>query len=316
MPRVIKRFIYQRATWLAPITLTLQKAFHTAYRAKRGKNRQQPLDEGGESIREAIQVRENRGCLFGKLVMYTHGMKHETIKRSVEENVETTEGSQPPPDGEEWSSGALYFVIDGDHVGLAQSMSLKIDHLEAHLNWLMRRSKIIDDGNAVALHSCPPAAARKVLQKVVPKSVSFSRPVELGREDTTVASRTFSGDATMAALQGLLGIDDLRQAFAKGSIPTGRVKTEIKLSWSEKVGGERPEAFLSGLGRIALRHIDEEPSINVAIETKAGTFTSRQLSLAQTRSLHAPDGVVPTSEVYRLLFEFLQHLREENELVE
>lgn len=316
MPRVTKRLIYQRAQWLAATTIPLQKAFLTAYRAKRGKNRQEPLDEEGESLREAIYVREIRGCVFGKLVSYTHGMKQETVRASATDENETTEGSQPPPDGEEWTNGALYFVLDGDHVVLAQSMALRISHLEGHLNWLMRRAKAISTENAVALTSLTASNARRILARVAPKSVTFSRPVEIGRDATTLASRTFTGDSTISAIQGLLGIDDLRDLFPKNSIPSGRVKTEIKLSWSQSVGGENPESFLRGMGRVALRAIDEDPALNVEIKTSEGDFSSRELSLAKSKSVNAPDGVVPTSDVYKAMFEFLQHLRDENEIVD
>lgn len=319
MPRVSKRFIYQCANWQLPTTTSLQAAITSALHKARERERAQPLTEGATDTegtwRKLVRGLGRNGCMFGKLVQYTHGMKQETVKTRVTERTQPQEGALTAPEGEEFSEGALYFCIDGNHVVVAQSQSLRIGNLEAYLNWLLReQTGVVPAENLLSLESIPSAEARRILSRVVPKSVTFSRPVQLGREETVTGAHRYSTSASIDAIQALMGVDDLRGMLPAEALAEGRVQTSVTLYWNTHVGGQKPEAFLKGLGRFALRHMDEDPEAEVEIETAAGKFSRRHLSIAESRNIEAHEGVVVVSTVYTAMLEFLSKLRQERQI--
>ncbi|QYM80270.1 hypothetical protein K0B96_06555 [Horticoccus luteus] len=316
MSNVSKRLIYQRTDWQIPSTDRLQQLFQRALTQRAGDARAQPISEDASATagtwRKITYASDRNGCAFGKLVQFTHGLRQETV-RVRQDGAEPPEGSVAAPAGEEFSGGALYFCFDGDHVVVAQSQSLRISQLEEYLNWLLREQ--LPAGNFVTLLSLPPAAGRRILERTPPTSVMFSRPVELPSNDQTGAAQ-FNRDAKIDALQTFLGVDDLRTMMPHDVAAGGRVQTSIRLWWTKKTGGVRPDEFLQGLGRVGLRMLDEDPSVDIAVDVGATTLTRRQLSMAESCSIALVEGRVPPETVWDRMLRFLARLRERGEILD
>lgn len=319
-----KRFIYQTATWLVPTTVPLQEAFNRAIRGRSEAQLDQPVSQNATATtgqwRKLIRHHTGQGVRFGKLVEFTHGQRQETVKLRRRAS-DDPEGSVAPPAGEEFSDGDLYFCIEGDHVIIAQSKGLRIAQLESYLNWLL--TPPTGSGNYISLSSVPPLQARQILARNTPKSVTFTRDLELGSQaGQHTATAIVSDDSNSIgkveqALQNLLGISRTREMLPAIDNVQGRIHTSITLSWNRRLGGDRPDDFLDGLGRVALRQLDEDESMGIEIEIPGGTKLTRgKLSLAESVAFPLVDGVVPAQEVFARMLRYLQQLRERGEIVD
>jgi hypothetical protein len=317
-----KRLIYQRADWLLPTSVTLQQAIQTAISRLTVAERDQPVsDDATETTgtwRKLIRPSSNTGCYHGKLVQFTHGRHQETIKLRPQPSADP-EGAAQAPAGEEFSDGALYFRIDGNHVAIAQSQSLRIGQLELYLNWLLHeRTQTVARGNYLGLRSIPPSEARDILARSTPKSVTIARPIEgLPRSVAQTQSHSITSmGIAIDAVARLLGIDSIRDLFPEEALESGRIKTSVTFSWSQKVGGSRPDEFLNGMGRVALRQLDEDPDSSIEIETTAGTITRQKLSLAQSYEVELAGGNPTAASVFDALRRFLIDLRQNREITD
>jgi hypothetical protein len=179
---------------------------------------------------------------------------------------------------------------------------------------LRERTRVVVPENFISLESIPTEEARHILAEEVPESVTFSRPVEMER--TRRGHRNITTESTIDAVQALLGVDDVRDMLPADALDTGRIKTEITLSWNRRVGGTRPVDVLQGFGRVALRAIDEDPEIDARIVVGKNTLSRRNLSLAESRSFALVDGVAPVREIFNAMHQYLVSLRHRRQIVD
>lgn len=318
MSRTTKRFIYQIARWQIATTNTLQELYQNALRQATVAQRDQPVsDDATETTgtwRRLTYQFSEQGVSLGKLAQFTHGMTQETIHLARRPGT-PPEGNVQAPEGDEFSDGSLYFCIDGNHVVVAQSQSLRIAQLESYLNWFLKeRTQIVARENFISLESIAAAEARQILAQAVPDSVTFSRPVEMERTRNGV--RTLTTDATVNAIQELLGVNDVRELLPPDALEAGRLKTQITLSWNSRVGGMRPVDALQGFGRVALRAIDEDPTIDATIVVGKNVLSRRHLSLAETKAFTLVDGAAPVREIFDAMHRYLVTLRQQRQVVD
>jgi hypothetical protein len=322
MASTTKRLIYQRARWHLPTTERLQAAYVRATRRISPDARAQPVSEDAsetEGTWRKLTYNFTRGAVScGKLAQYTHGAKQETVKQHIKPD-DSPEGAASPPPGFEFQDGSLYFCMEGDHVVVAQSMSLRISQLEEYLNWLLReKARVVMPENFLLLESVAKQEAQRILELAPPKSVTFSRPVELRTPASgeKTMERHFAPTTKLKAIEELLGQGELRNFIPDDALQSGRLQTSLTLSWNQRTGGQQPEGALDGFGRIALRAIDEDPDVDVKVETRYGNLTREKLSLAQPRSFQLTDGRVHHGQVFEAMVKYLAELREEDQLVD
>jgi len=318
-PRVSKRFIYQIARWLKPTKFTLQAQFEAALKALPTERRRQPITSDASDTdgtwRKLLFATRRQGCALGKLAQYTHGIAQGAIRQNPKPG-EAPETSEPPPPGSQWTGGELFFCIKDNHVVIAQSQALRISALESFLNWLIGKKVKVAGDNSIVLESLPPVRARKALSDLKPKTVTMTREVDVADHREVRGSTDFRVNPTIEMLQDFLNIRDLRGMLPTDALEAGRICTSVTLSWNKRIDGPRPESFMQGMGHVLLRKLDEDPELNVTIETRSGKLTRDKLSLAKSYQFTAPGGVVSLSEVFDRLISYLADLHEDRQIAE
>jgi len=142
------------------------------------------------------------------------------------------------------------------------------------LNWLLReKTGVVARRDFFTLESIPTAEARRhTVPRWYLRSVTFSRPVQLGREETVTAAHRYSTSAaSVDAIQALMGVDDLRGMLPAEALAEGRIETFCtRYSGTPTSGDERPKLSSTVSDELALRHMDEDPEAEVEIETASG----------------------------------------------
>lgn len=313
MPKVTKRLIYRRTIWNLPSASSLGSLIAKAMRlVPEGECKMLVAgeDEKGTWCKLVKVAVRSSGMVFGKLVQYTVGMEQETVI-IAKQGEPQDEGSAGAPEGEEWSEGALMFCIDGDHVSIAQSQSMRASKFEAFANWLLaRKTGLVGEGQALELEAVSRRDAARILEETEARSVTIGRVVSFGEQRVGVS------DPGQKIITELLGVESLHDVLPRNAFSSGRIQTDVTFRWSKRIGGDNPKSTMKQLKKIALHQIDSDEDFLVKIDTPRGVLGKRELSLSKDIRIDAPDGRVPVTAVYQHLVDFLRELRTNREIVD
>jgi hypothetical protein len=335
-----KSFIYKRAVFLGPVgTETLQSLLAKALgNFPFPKDREEKPDPADDQLRwinysakkgrkeggDAMQVCEFICCTKGAHqggIEFASGVAHYTVNEV------------PPPVGNEYLEGAVYFGALGNHVVIVQSKALRTRELEQHLNWFLRnKAGVLAENNQVALDdNIPPETIdlrdAKGLDLFAPvhfQAVGGERPmtgeeiVELKKErkkaskrgDTAVSNesaRLIPVGRAWEAVTALLG-----DAFnlpshmkAEDMLKSGNMRVKLSLLWQNMPGQDAGD-FVRDVAH-KMRHVSPD-DLGYAVRTKSGavgkdTFKPQEDVTVSWGKVH-PD---PNS-LYPKMLEWLEKL--------
>lgn len=177
--RKTKAFTYKQAVFLQPgpvLKDVLEKALDGLKTIGHRRESLAPADESpiwrliGEFSIETEFV-------FGVLVRYAPGtnplfvVDDETAERLTVEQMAAPQTDQGKR--RELVDAMLFFGVSANHLVMMQSSSLRSDHLEKHLQWLLHSARAVDGGNSLQLIDQPPKAIREKLAKAQVKELDI-----------------------------------------------------------------------------------------------------------------------------------------------
>lgn len=261
--------------------------------------------------------------VFGVLLRYAPGTNpvfvvddEKAVKLTVEQlsAPETDDGKR-----RELVDAMLYFGIADNHLVMMQSSSLRSDHLERHLQWLLHKSRALPDANTFQLIDQPPKAVRERLMKAkvkeldiggaltpvpVAKPAVTSPGAQPGEIKTSVAvleeSSTHDigegGTGIIDAIKRLLDPDQAaRLDFEK--MAGANIEYVLKIRYRNSTT-EDGQTLMNTLGS-ALRHAD---SVETRIKLHGGgEIKGDQLRLSGNVRVDTYNGIPASSEVFEVI---------------
>ncbi len=259
--------------------------------------------------------------VFGVLLRYAPGTDAAFVVDDASAEKLTVEQISPPAtdDGKrrELVDSMLYFGVADNHLVMVQSSSLRSDHLERHLQWLLHQSRALPDGNSLQLIDQPPKAIREKLAKEKVKELDLGgvltpAPVAKAPAETLTDAGATSAAAVMEqsgsrdigeggagvieAIKRLLAPDQAaRLDFEKLSGANIEYVLKIKYRNSTTEDGQK---LMNTLGS-ALRHAD---SVDTRIRLQGGgEIRGDQLRLSGSVRLDTYNGIPASSEVFEAI---------------
>jgi hypothetical protein len=288
-----------------PLQELLQRALG---RYKKADDRRQPIDKDGNHrlINDSIHYKKIFVCNF---VDFTVGMHQWVLKLDGEATAYSLAQLAPKDKQEQFLEGMLYLGVQDDHVVLIQSKSLRSASLEDHLSWLLvEHGGILPSGARVILSPELPPAKRETAYATNVKSVSLTTTTSGSAPPHTVPSGTkdkVSGELYKVAKtllakarEELIGTLSAREAM--------RVE-DFQLIFQIRRKGRSRAVDGSVLDDLAelVRHADD---IDFELQSGAGTITSRDIKLSDSRKLAVVNGAPTLTEVARVMNEWLAEL--------
>ncbi|UPG86869.1 hypothetical protein L2Y94_05805 [Luteibacter aegosomatis] len=155
------------------------------------KSRQQKPNPESETVVFINRFEDYNGVTFGQLVTLEAGRVQQVI--TVDDSadyysIDAMTSDKIPSEGQgaanaaekrrEFLDSVLYFGVLGNHVVLLQSASLRSNHLEAHLTWLLSmHAKTIQTGSMLVLNDKAAEETYERLRKAPVKSVRIGAPL-------------------------------------------------------------------------------------------------------------------------------------------
>jgi hypothetical protein len=248
--------------------------------------------------------------VFGVLMRYIPGLDPAFVVDDPSAEVLTVTQLAAPLTAEgnrrELLEGMLFFGSIDNHVIMMQSSALRSKHLEDHLQWLLRRARLLDDTQVLHLSDQPPQATVDRLAMTQVRSLDVggllaggggSQPAERG--ESTISS---SGNAAgvLDFLKGLMA-PDKAAALNDEALAGANIHYTLKLKYSYKTtdSGHR---FMNEIGS-ALRHVDDV-STKVYL-ADGGVLEGDDLRLAGHISIETHNGVPRADEVFEAMRRWL-----------
>jgi hypothetical protein len=210
----------------------------------------------------------------------------------------------------------LFFGVADNHLVMVQSSSLRSDHLERHLQWLLRHGRALPDANSLQLIDQPPKAIREQLAKakvkeldiggaLTPASVAHhsaaatDQQKDVGLAEVATVSGEEIGDdgsGIIAAIKRLMDPDKAaRLDFDK--LAGANIEYVLKIRYRNSTTDDG-QSLMNTLGS-ALRHAE---SVDTKIKLHGGgEIKGDQLRLSGSIRLDTYNGVPAPSEVFEAI---------------
>ncbi|CAG4892192.1 hypothetical protein [Paraburkholderia saeva] len=319
-----KQLFYKQAGFLQPSKVTLQDLVSRSVRKLKVTKRNEVITDGSATpsasgaqqwVRLINSPREYAGFIFGVLTLYSPGTHHLVIETAVDEEKDELDVSQlAPPDGKQFTETPLYFGIRDNHVVIIQSKALRVQELEAHLNWLFEYASTMASNQRVELTDAIPEQTRKKLQSAPVKSLTIGAPliseVAPGKgvaAKSAAAVSKFAKGIGLDVLKGLLSekefsalkVDELTEA------PDIQVNLQIKVVGHRK-DDDSSDKIMKKIMR-ELRHV-EDPSFFKAEVRGMGRMDGSALRVQSFKSVASYDGVLDVSDAYETMRAWLESI--------
>ena len=297
--------------------------------------RREPIGLEGESPiwRLIGQYRIEAEFVFGVLMRYMPGANPIVLVDDDKAKVLTVEQMKVPAsaDGKtrELLEGMLLFGAIDNHMVLMQSTSLRSDHLEDHLRWLLRKAEVLEGSNVVLLVDQLPEkvrekiAAGEVRELIIGGALQPSEGNQLlvpsPASNTAVVSGGPSRSLALMDQDGANGIVDAVKRFLApdqamqldlDALTNANVEYTLKIKYrsSTTTNGQK---LMNTLGS-ALRHAE-------GVETKimlknGGEIRGEDLRLSGTVRVTAYDGNPNPDEVFEAMRKWLLDQLQSGEL--
>ena len=314
---VTKRVYLKQAVFLvkegAP---TIQEKIELALKKlNRMGDRKEVLGEDNRHVRSVIYHRTHANMQFGIFASYERGT-HQLIV-SEDDEAETLAIEQvAPPKGDddkrrEFLEGVCYFGLFGNHVLIVQSNALSSKQVEAHFNWLLKKAKVVTDGNAVGLSDQIAVATKERIRNAHVKEVEIGAPFieaetapqSANREAVKDTSYNFKGIGFEMVRQ-ILGakLDSMKLADALD----GNIEVSLRIRYKKKTT-EKAHELLDNIA-LAIRNIDED-EVKLHL-VGGGQVDGNQLKLSTQLRIEAFDGIPSYNELFQKMQQWLLDLLE------
>jgi hypothetical protein len=289
-------------------------------------DRRESLAPSGESpiwrLLGEFQIEEQ--FVFGVLLRYAPGTNPVFVVDDEKAAKLTVEQISAPVTSEgkrrELVDAMLFFGACDNHLVMLQSSSLRSDHLEHHLSWLLRKAGEMPGTTSLQLIDQPPKAIREKLSLRKVKELDIggvltpppkAAPAESQVADKSVAASTvreFSmtdeigegGLGVIDALKRLLDPDKAAKIdFEK--MAGANIEYVLKIKYRNQTTDDG-QALLNTLGS-ALRHAD---SVDTTIKLHGGgQIKGDDLRLSGNIRLDTYNGIPVPSEVFEVIRQWL-----------
>lgn len=295
--------------------------------------RREPLAPGGESPiwRLIGQFRIEDQFVFGVLMRYMPGLSPAFVVDDEDARTLTVEQLSAPANDEgkrrELVEGMLFFGAIDNHVVMMQSLSLRSDHLEAHLQWLLHRSNVLDGTNTVHLVDQVPLQTREALAQSGVQSlqiggelVGATQPArskggtkhEKGTETSEAVTykRSAGFSAVFDALRTLVGPDEAAK-LDEEALTGSNIQYTLRIKLPHRTTDDGQE-LMNALGS-ALRHAEGvDATIHLA---NGGRLRGDDLRLTGPVKIEAYDGIPSADEVFEVMRSWLLDKVKQGDLV-
>jgi hypothetical protein len=311
-----KQLYYKQAEFLVPSTATLQLLLQKALKKLTVKNRHESIYEASatdaastpeEWLRFINSPRSAAGFQFGVLVLYSPSIYHMVLSTAADTVKDELDVSKlPPPAGKQFMEAPLYFAIRDNHVVVLQSKTLRVDALEAHLNWLLNKAGGIDEKQRVSLSDTIPLEIAKKLQKNSVKKITLRAPFFEAPAQPERVGEKFS--RSVKAATGI-GLDLLRGILSPSQFSALKVEDmtdvdDIQLNLEIKVVGHKKtdrtgKDVMRSLMN-AVRHVDDADFVHAEIDG-IGTVKGNDMRIHDFRAIQSIDGVLVTADAFETM---------------
>lgn len=263
--------------------------------------------------------------VFGVLLRYAPGTNPAFVVDDEKAAKLTVEQISAPVTSEgkrrELVEAMLFFGACDNHLALLQSSSLRSDHLEHHLNWLLRKAGEMAGATSLQLIDQPPKAIREKLSKHKVKGLDIggvlTPPPKEGAaeprraEERKVAASTVSevsvadeiGEGGLGVIEALKRLLDPDKAasidFDKMS--GANIEYVLKITYRRQTTDDG-QVLMNTLAS-ALRHAD---SVDTKIKLHGGgEIKGDALRLSGNVRLNTYNGIPVPSEVFEVIRQWL-----------
>ncbi len=323
-----KQLYYKQAKFSSKTSDTLQVHLEKALKTFKVTERSQAIYEtktaledrsSQEWLRLINSPRSVSGFKCGTFVSYSPDMHHMVIAIAQANEDELDVSKHPPPSGKRFMEAPLYFAVRDNHVVILQSMALRVEAFESHLNWLLIKTGAIQNGESVRLSDAIPGEIKKKLKNRTIKKITLKSPFYDNQATDVVEQQSLSSSIKAAAGKGL--------DILKGIIPSVQYDklvaqdltdvSDIQLNLEIKVIGRRKadthdEQAMRAL-MDAIRHVDNPDLVQADVEG-IGTIKGSELRVHDFRNIKAIDGVLDTADTYDTMCTWLISLVDNNRI--
>lgn len=216
---------------------------------------------------------------------------------------------------QELVEGTLFMSISGNHVVLMQSQSLRSDHVEEHLTWLLRKAAQIHDNAQVILTAQPPNSTLTKAMKSPVKSIDLGGALlpagvsgdDYAQERSVHAARDIDLDTDaessgliLGVLKGLMS-KDKAAALDLDALNQSNIKYSLHVTYDRSTTKDG-QKLLNNLAAALRSAKGVEPTVHL----KDGTvLTGSDLKLVGHINVDVWDGLPRADEVFGLMKQWL-----------
>lgn len=277
-------------------------------------------DDGDDLVNSKLFINHTSllwGIQFCDLIKYTDDTNMNVV--TVDNNATHLDIEQIAPtttdDGKkrEFLDSVMYMGVFKNHLAIIQSSSLRSRDLESYINWLLKKSGVLDNKSHVVLTTEVPADIKKQIEKNDTKSIKYGAPLidtvdnepisvirELENFDTKSLKFKPKGRG-LDMLIGAFGNDELLKKFGidtslltQDAIDGSDIQVSLELTYKRKATQKSIE-ILNGVTS-AMRHAHPD---DVEIElTNVGKLTGKDLNIRKNLSVRYYNGVIDPEDLY------------------
>lgn len=317
-----KIVLYKCAQFVEPVGTSLKVLVGQALaQLTTAHSRREPLAYPDESPvwRLIGQYQVDSEFAFGVLMRYMPGLAPAFVVDDDRAQELTVQQMAAPAtdDGKrrELVEGMLFFGVVDNHVTLMQSSSLRSDHLEMHLEWLLRKAGVLTEDNGLRLiDQLPEAARQRIAERPVRELLiqgdllpieTESQQLRAGalqegeqgervqQQSVTVFRANLGASGIMDSLKKLMGPNEAERldldALTNSNIA---YKLTVRYNNSTTLNGQK---LMNQLGS-ALRHAE---GVDTRVKLYGGgELKGSDLKLTGPLNVTTYDGVPHPSEVF------------------
>lgn len=282
-------------------------------------DRKEVLGEDQRYVRSVIYHRQYANMLFGIFASYERGTHQLTVAEDDDAETLAIEQVAPPKGADnkrrEFLEGICYFGLFGNHAIVVQSNALGAKQIEHHINWLLRQSSVVAEGNAVGFSDQIAIATKDRIRNAHVKEVEIGAPL-IESQQVTADQREVTKDTAMT--YSGIGLDMVRQLLGDkldlmklADALDGNIEVSLRIRYKQKTT-EKAHKLLDNIA-LAIRHIDED-QVRLHL-VGGGHVVGSQLKLSAPLRVEARDGIANPNELFQKMRDWILDLLN-NKIVE
>ncbi|HCW3752708.1 hypothetical protein ACT4Y6_16985 [Acinetobacter baumannii] len=298
----------------------LERALSTGALHYLAKDRHQLINSDSKDFILLNHHTNFQGMFFGQLVFVEYD-KSQTYLRldetTQEYQIEPLDIKSIQPKDEEseelknqFINSILYFGVFENHLVLMQSPSLKSNHLEDYLKWLLSNASLLDVTSVLALCDTINKESQEKMKKNPAKSLKIGAPIEAcldeSKHNSKVIEQAKSASFNLTGkgieiLKTVLGQDKLKDLRLEDGLDASNLKMYVVMTYDRKTT-ESGQKVIDTVAT-ALRHL---PDDDYQIELKnGGTIKAGELRISSNLSVEILNGTVNETNLWSQMHAWL-----------